>query len=114
MGAIKAYLASGDLITLGTMVDERNKNIPDVPTLMEQGYDIASNNYFVCLFPKGTDKAIIDQFNAYVQKIVEENTEYQGKMKDMYFQAPFYADAEQSASILTGLYGDFAPLKKYF
>ena len=114
MGVIKDYVTAGDLVNLGTMVSERNILIPEIPTLVEQGYDVASDCYFVCLFPKGTDEKIIEKFNTLAEKIVTSNAEYQDKLKSMYSQAPFFAGAEESAAILNELDGEFSELKKYF
>jgi tripartite-type tricarboxylate transporter receptor subunit TctC len=64
---------AGTVKILGVFDLERNSFIDDVPTLMEQGFDIdnASVNYRGVMVPAGTDQAIIDHLAAVVPTMFE-------------------------------------------
>ena len=66
--------AAGNVKILGVFDLERNEEfLPDVPTLMEQGYDIdnASVNFRGVMVPAGTPQGIIDKLAASVPAMFE-------------------------------------------
>ncbi len=66
--------AAGNVKILGVFDLERNAEfLPDVPTLMEQGFDIdnASVNFRGVMVPAGTPQAIIDKLAATVPAMFE-------------------------------------------
>ena len=64
---------AGTVKILGVFDLERNAFMEDVPTMMEQGYDIdnASVNFRGVMVPAGTDQAIIDHLAAVVPAMFE-------------------------------------------
>mgnify|MGYP005993505339 FL=1 len=64
---------AGTVKILGVFDLERNSFIEDVPTMMEQGYEIdnASVNFRGVMVPSGTDQAIIDHLAAIVPTMFE-------------------------------------------
>lgn len=46
--------------------------IPDVPTAIEQGYDVAYTSYSAFAFPAGTDQSKIDTIKAAFDKAVQD------------------------------------------
>lgn len=73
---------AGNVKILGVFDLERNAFLPDVPTLMEQGYDIddASVNFRGVMVPKGTPEAIIEMLAAKVPEMFA-NDRVTGKMQ---------------------------------
>ena len=73
---------AGNVKILGVFDLERNDFMPDVPTLMEQGYEVdnASVNFRGVMVPKGTPQGIIDKLAATVPEMFA-NTRVAGKMK---------------------------------
>lgn len=73
---------AGNVKILGVFDLERNDFMPDVPTLMEQGYDIdnASVNFRGVMVPKGTPQPIIDKLAVTVPEMFK-NGRVAGKMK---------------------------------
>ncbi len=73
---------AGNIKILGVFDLERNKFLPDVPTLKEQGFDIdnASVNFRGVMVPKGTPQDVIDRLAATVPAMFE-NSRVQDKMK---------------------------------
>lgn len=94
-GGVKDYIAKGEMVPLA-MDGENDLVIPDkninVKTIKNQGFDAYVPFYYFVAFPKGTDQALIDSFNAAAKDIIENDKEYQSKIYEMYFQKPaFYA-----------------------
>ena len=73
---------AGNVKILGVFDLERNDFMPDVPTLMEQGYEVdnASVNFRGIMVPKGTPQGIIDKLAATVPEMFK-NSRVAGKMK---------------------------------
>ncbi|KNG92903.1 tripartite tricarboxylate transporter substrate binding protein [Pseudaestuariivita atlantica] len=73
---------AGNVKILGVFDLERNDFLPDVPTMMEQGYDIdnASVNFRGVMVPKGTPQPIIDKL-AEIVPTMFANGRVAGKMK---------------------------------
>ncbi len=73
---------AGSVKILGVFDLERNAFMEDVPTLMEQGFDVdnASVNFRGVMVPKGTPQGIIDKLAATVPTMFE-NKRVAGKMK---------------------------------
>jgi tripartite-type tricarboxylate transporter receptor subunit TctC len=59
-GEAIAQLRSGQLKALGVMSNERISYIPDVPTLKEQGFNVATGTWRGIGAPKGTPKEVIE------------------------------------------------------
>lgn len=92
---VKDYVENGDFIALGICADERIEGV-DIPTFMEQGYEVISRKNYEVKFPKGTDPAIVEKLSAAIKEISEdpEFIETLGK----YYAKPFYRDADTTAT----------------
>lgn len=105
-GTIQQYVESGDFISLGIMSEERNPLLPEVPTLMEQGYDITMDKYFYFAFPPGTDAEIVSTFAAAVEQAVKNQDcidAFAG-----YYIVPEYHGPDESVEILTAAKESYA------
>jgi tripartite-type tricarboxylate transporter receptor subunit TctC len=73
---------AGNVKILGVFDIKRNSFLPNVPTLMEQGYDVdnASVNFRGIMVPKGTPQDIIDKLASVVPQMFE-NKRVAKKMK---------------------------------
>ena len=73
---------AGTVKILGVFDLERNSFLPDVPTLMEDGFDVdnSSVNFRGIMVPKGTPQGIIDKLAAIVPTMFE-NGRVQSKME---------------------------------
>ena len=73
---------AGNVKILGVFDLERNDFLPDVPTLMEQGFEVdnASVNFRGVMVPKGTPQEVIDKLAATVPEMFK-NKRVAGKMK---------------------------------
>jgi tripartite-type tricarboxylate transporter receptor subunit TctC len=55
--------------TLGTFADKRLSVIKDIPTITEQGFDVATETYRVFVAPHGTPKAILQNIADTLKKV---------------------------------------------
>ena len=89
-GTIKAYVESGEIRALATTAGERNEFAKDIPTVRDEGFDVAfAYNYFF-LFPKGTPKDIVEKFTAAVEKVATTNKDYAAEIAKAFFQKPLF------------------------
>ena len=88
--SVAGPIASGDLICLGIMADERIDGI-DIPTFKEQGYDIVVSKKYELKFPKGTDPDIIS-YLSWLCREVTEDPDFAAVLAASYAE-PYYRDA---------------------
>lgn len=67
-GPVQAHIKAGTLRPLVVYGEQRMKAFPDVPTLKELGYNVATPVVYGVLAPKGTPKAAVDAIHAAFQK----------------------------------------------
>jgi tripartite-type tricarboxylate transporter receptor subunit TctC len=61
---LMAQIEAGTVVPIGAAANQRNQNIPDVPTLAEQGYpNTDASNWYALLAPAKTPPALIKKLN---------------------------------------------------
>lgn len=85
---LEDYIATGEVVVMGILADERVESLPEVPTLKEQGYDVVSQKVYTFAFPKGTDKAITEKFNSALEEI-SKDPEFKKKISAFYGSVKF-------------------------
>lgn len=98
-GSIKDYVSEGTLVPLamdGEMdLVVADENI-DIKAIHNLGYeDIKLPFYYFIAFPKGTDEALVSQFNDALKDIIENDEEYQKQIYSSYYQAPTFLPGEE-------------------
>lgn len=88
------YVNSGDFKVLGISSDVRQPGLEDIPTLVEQGYDIVFNIHSSIFGPKDMPDSIRDKW-ASVLAEVTSNEEYKKFMASVYTQ-PKYLDSSDA------------------
>jgi len=78
LGQIKA----GKLQALAVMSSKRSKDLPDVPTMQELGFNIDIGTWFGLLAPAGTPQIIVNKLNAEIVKIVQ-SPEFKQQMAEI-------------------------------
>ena len=91
---IKDYIANGDFVALGICAAKRNPSIPNVPTFIEQGYQVVNRKLYEVKLPKGTDPAIVEKFSAALKEITAK-PEFKSELTK-FFAEPFYRNPEQT------------------
>ncbi|MBC8289896.1 MAG: tripartite tricarboxylate transporter TctB family protein [Planctomycetes bacterium] len=88
-----ASFRSEGLRGLALLDVERNPTFDDVPTAIEQGYDVTELNSFYWWFPKGTPKDRADYFAGVLEKAMK--TEFvQGKLAELNMAPSFVRGQE--------------------
>jgi tripartite-type tricarboxylate transporter receptor subunit TctC len=105
-GPMKPYIDSGDFHVICTMAETRNPLFPNVPTAKEQGYDWVGGRYYFTLFPKGTDRAIIDKMAAAI-KTASENPKLAEETQKAYCVNPGYLGPDDLKKRLDTVIVDF-------
>ena len=59
----KPQIDGGTVKAIAVLNDSRSAALPDVPTAMEQGYDVRAYTWNAFLLPKGTPDAIVSKLN---------------------------------------------------
>lgn len=73
-GEVLSYVTAGKLKVLGVMADERVKQLPDVPTLKEQGIDLSIGTWRGLAVPKGTPEEVIAVLHDAFKKAMEDQS----------------------------------------
>jgi tripartite-type tricarboxylate transporter receptor subunit TctC len=89
--AAKEYLAANQMILLGIGSEERDPNLPDVPTLKEQGIDVISRTNRGLFAPKDTPEEIIQILRDALKK-VSENPDFQADIEKLGTYVAFKGD----------------------
>ena len=111
--AAKEYIESGQLRSLGTLLSERSKLLPDIPSASETYKNLSVDTFYVILAPKGTDPAIVAKLNAAIQKVVKENPEYKTEVEKMNFQAPWVLGVDETKAELQKQLDHFMAFEQY-
>src|SRR6516162_1779951 len=70
---LMAQIEVGTVVPIGAAADRRNQNIPDVPTLAEQGYpNTDASNWYALLAPAKTPTALIKKLNDAVNVALDD------------------------------------------
>jgi tripartite-type tricarboxylate transporter receptor subunit TctC len=91
---IKDYIEKGDFIALGICATKRNPAIPNIPTFVEQGYNVVNRKLYEVKLPKGTDPAIVEKFSEALKEITSK-PDFKAQLTK-FFAEPFYRDGEQT------------------
>ena len=69
VGPVQAHIKAGTLRPLAVYSETRMKAYPDVPTLKELGYNVASPVVYGLLAPKGTSREVVDALYGALKKV---------------------------------------------
>ncbi len=93
------YYESGDFLSVGVTAEERHPEVPDIPTLKENGIDLVVDKCFGFYFPKGTPSEIIDIFNKAAEDAVMSD-EFQSVCNETYRTIASFAPRDEALAII--------------
>ena len=96
LASAKMYITTNELKALGITTPERNAEIPDVPTLREQGYDMVYGTDRGVMLPKGASQELIDYYGAIFEKAAKD-PEVVAQMEAKGTQVVYYDPAAYTA-----------------
>lgn len=99
-GLCADYIESGDFRVIGAVTEERSELIPEVPTFLEQGYDMTNGfeKFYFIAFPEGTPDDVIDTFNDAALTVMQNEDALAG-FGDLMFTEKFMTGDEATAFI---------------
>lgn len=71
MSEIVGFLASGDIRALAVLTDERVSGFEDIPTAIEQGYDVVAGNWRGLYIPRGVSDETFDMWAGRLQQVAD-------------------------------------------
>ena len=72
LGEARAFIESGHLVCLGVMDTQRNSLVPDIPTCIEQGFDVVYATQRGLALPLGVDAEIKAKLEAACAAAIED------------------------------------------
>jgi tripartite-type tricarboxylate transporter receptor subunit TctC len=100
---------AGKLRALATMSAERMKEYPNVPTLLELGYNFTFTDTFMLSAPKGVPADIVAKLEAAIQKAIMD-PEVQKTLHDKIGLLTKYRGPKETTAFLNKQHDDVAPL----
>ena len=71
MSEIVGFLASGDIRALAVLTDERVAGFEDIPTAVEQGFDVVAGNWRGLYIPRGVSDETFDMWAGRLQQVAD-------------------------------------------
>jgi tripartite-type tricarboxylate transporter receptor subunit TctC len=102
---------AGKLRALATMSAERMKDYPDIPTLLELGYDFTFTDTFMLSAPKGVPADVVAKLTSAIEKAIMD-PEVQKTLHDKIGLLTKYRDSKATTAFLHQQYKDVEPLVK--
>ncbi|MGO4394257.1 tripartite tricarboxylate transporter substrate binding protein [Variovorax sp. M-6] len=105
------YVSSGKMRVLASLGDKRTAELPDVPTLQEQGYDVVHTSPVGFAGPKGMDPAAVKALETTIRDTYND-PEFQSAVRKMGL-TPQYMDRATYTDYARGIFvGERDALKK--
>ncbi|MFW6295452.1 MAG: Bug family tripartite tricarboxylate transporter substrate binding protein [Halanaerobium sp.] len=111
-GEVASQVEAGDLKMLAVMSEERVDGFPDVPTLKEEGIDVAIGTWRGLQVPADTPDEVVETLHEIFYQAFESEG-FQNKMKDLGLGI-IYRDPEEYAEFLENDYETFGELVEQF
>ncbi len=111
-GEVASQVEAGDLKMLAVMSEERVDSFPDVPTLKEEGIDVAIGTWRGLQVPADTPDEVVETLHEIFYQAFESEG-FQNKMKDLGLGI-IYRDPEEYAEFLENDYETFGELVEQF
>ena len=105
----KKYVDSGRFRLLVFYGDKRMSNYPNVPTLLELGYDITAEPSLMSLVgPRGLSPQVVDTLHQAFKKAMDDPDFI--RVSNQVDQPPYYRSPEELGKHLAEIHGQLAPL----
>lgn len=102
IGSAIEYVANGDMIPIVVSTPERLEEFPDVPTVIESGYDVEWQLYRGVYGPAGMSEEAAKWFEGKIKKLTETQV-FQEQYFDKYMVKPGFMTGDEFKAYLDGL-----------
>ena len=66
------HIRAGNLVAIAVSTPKRSRSLPDVPTVMENGFELEAGSWFGLFAPKGTPAAVVAELNRATNEFLQE------------------------------------------
>ncbi|OUS07393.1 C4-dicarboxylate ABC transporter substrate-binding protein [Rhodobacterales bacterium 52_120_T64] len=73
MSEVVGFLAAGDIRVLAVLTDERVAGFDDIPTAIEQGYDVVAGNWRGLYIPRGVSDETFEMWAGRLQQVADSD-----------------------------------------
>lgn len=94
---------AGKVKAIAVLSKKRHPELPEVPTIREQGYDLDTRSWFGLFAPKGTPKPMVDRMALEVEKILSTD-----EARQLLLKMSQYPEYVGPAAFATQIKGDSA------
>lgn len=101
-------IAAGTMKPLASIGRKRNPDYPNIPTMMELGYNYTFTDTFMLSAPKGLPKDVLERLSSAVKKVL--TAEFDQNLRDKMKLSVDYRDSAGTAKFLHEQYDFIAPL----
>jgi len=108
-GALRPHMEAGTLRPLTVFLDERLSQVPNIPSIMELGYELAYVSALGLYGPKGLPDSVVKKLEDVIRKVTEDPS-YREKAKQLGVQVS-YRDSGAFANLI---HKNQASLEKVF
>lgn len=98
VSSVKPHVDSGKAKIMGAVSERRLSALPDVPTLKEQGIDVAYDSWYGLMAPANVPKPILEKINADVRKAFDGD-ETRAALEKLGFERQLGTRAEFTAML---------------
>lgn len=102
---------AGKLRALATMAPDRMKDYPEIPTLLELGYNFSFVDTFMLSAPKGVPADVVAKLDAAIKQAIND-PEVQKVLHDKVKLLTKYRDSKETLAFLKKQHADVEPLVK--
>lgn len=97
--AVRAHIDAGTLRYVATTMPKRVSLLPNVPTLVESGYNVVTDASVLLFAPAKTPKPIIDKVNAAMVKVISDSKVVRDKLQGIGLEPTNMTPAEADAFV---------------
>jgi tripartite-type tricarboxylate transporter receptor subunit TctC len=97
--AVRAHVDAGTLRYVATTMPKRVSLLPNVPTLVESGYNVVTDASVLLFAPAKTPKPIIDKVNAAMVKVITDSKVAREKLQGIGLEPTNMTPAEADAFV---------------
>ncbi|NYI97227.1 tripartite-type tricarboxylate transporter receptor subunit TctC [Streptomonospora nanhaiensis] len=74
LGEAIAQIEAGELVPLVTFSEDTNQYLPDVPTAVEEGYEVRVSQYRAVVAPAGTPEEVVEELRTAFTAVFETDS----------------------------------------
>jgi tripartite-type tricarboxylate transporter receptor subunit TctC len=95
---VRGQVEAGELRALAVLSEQRVELLPDIPTAIEQGIDVAGGASHFIIIPNNVPEEIVAKIDELTKKVYESEN-FKQKMADISYQLAYKNGADAKAEV---------------